>query len=416
MTVWPGARVMMRTSSGSAMHFMVRHIAPGSASVREERLEGRSAQEIQARLSASGGVILELRPLGRAAMTTRRTKFDVSWWCRELETLLRAGMTPVEAIETLATGQQGPERTEVHASLLRLLHEGAALSRAMRASGAFPEVLVAGVTASERTSTLADALADFLRYDDMLQRLRRQVVSAALYPMMVIALGAVIAVFLLLYVIPRFSRMYGELHGDISTATASVLWISRMLRDAWPLCALLLGAMAVAVGLAWQSGHIAQWSSRLVDQVAPLRHQWDQFRLAKFYQSMALLFRGGYTFDDALQVCSGLGLGLRVGRSIDMAREQIARGRRASAALAHAGLTEPTTERLLAVGERTGAFAAVLQTIADRHAQVFTTFVERATRIVEPVLLLAVAMLVGGLVVMMYMPIFDIAGGLGAAR
>ena len=157
-------------------------------------------------------------------------------------------------------------------------------------------------------------------------------------------------------------------------------------------------------------------SERLVEAVAPLREQWDHFRLAKLYQSLALLFKGGYNFDEALLVCSGLGLGQRMAAGLALAREHIARGKPASTAMAAAGLTEVTTQRLLLVGERTGAFDTVLQAIADRHAQVFTTFIERATRIVEPLLLLAVALVVGGLVVMMYLPIFDIAGGLGMGR
>ena len=82
-----------------------------------------------------------------------------------------------------------------------------------------------------------------------------------------------------------------------------------------------------------------------------------------------------------------------------------------AAAFGEAGLTDTVSERLLAVGERSGGFDAVLQTIADRHATAFATFVERATRIVEPLLLLVVALVVGGIVVMMYMPIFDIANG-----
>jgi general secretion pathway protein F len=93
------------------------------------------------------------------------------------------------------------------------------------------------------------------------------------------------------------------------------------------------------------------------------------------------------------------------------ARIDLARGKRVSATLSQAGLTDTVAERLLAVGERTGSFDVVLQTISQRHAAAFTTFVERATRLVEPVLLLLVALLVGGIVVMMYMPIFDIANG-----
>jgi general secretion pathway protein F len=164
---------------------------------------------------------------------------------------------------------------------------------------------------------------------------------------------------------------------------------------------------------AWQQGWVVRGLIDLVEAVEPLRRQWDHFRLAKLFQSLALMFKGGYTVDEALQVCQGLDLGPRMAAGLAVARREIARGKPASSALGQAGLTETVTERLLAVGERTGGFEAVLQTIADRHAQAFATFVERATRIVEPLLLLVVALVVGGIVVMMYMPIFDIAGGVG---
>jgi general secretion pathway protein F len=402
------------------MQFLVRYVPAGAPAVREETLDARSADELRGRLQLAGGVVLQVQartaPAKLAGSLPKGARLDVAWWCRELETLLRAGMTAVEALETLAAGRHDGERDRVHAALLRSLREGAALSRAMRVVGVFPEVLVAGVTASERTSTLADALRDYLRYDDLLQRLRRQAVSAALYPAMVIALGTLISLFLLLYVIPRFSRMYGDMAGVLSPSTKAVMWLSRTLSEQTPTLLMLAVALVGALVLAWRGGHVTRIATGLLDQIGPLRRQWDHFRLAKLYQSLALMFRGGYTFDEALDVCTGLDLGRRLGAGINLAREQVARGKPASIAMAAAGLTEITSERLLAVGERTGSFEAVLQTIADRHAQVFTTFVERATRIVEPVLLLAVALVVGGLVVMMYMPIFDIAGGLGARR
>ncbi len=128
------------------------------------------------------------------------------------------------------------------------------------------------------------------------------------------------------------------------------------------------------------------------------------------------MVRGGYTVDEALAVGEALELGRRLQSQLQQTRQDIARGRAASVAFATAGLTEPVTERLLAVGERTGAFDAVLRTIADRHAERFATFVERATRLVEPLLLLLVALVVGGIVVMMYMPIFDMANSLGSGR
>jgi general secretion pathway protein F len=293
-----------------------------------------------------------------------------------------------------------------------LLREGQALSKAMRSVGAFPEVLVAGVTASERTSTLTSALEEFLRYDEMLQRLKRQAVSAAIYPAVVITLGLLISLFLLLYVIPRFSRMYADLHGAMSVPTQLLLLLSQGMQRWWPF--VVAGLVIAVLVLAWaaRTGVLRHLLSRAVQVIGPLERQWDHYRRAKLYQSLALMFKGGYTLDEALGVCTGLDLGARMVRGIAAARAELARGRAVALAFTQGELSDAVSERLLAVGERTGGFDAVLQTIADRHAVAFTTFVERATRIVEPLLLLIVALVVGGIVVMMYMPIFDIASGI----
>lgn len=395
------------------MQYFVRHIPAGASAVVEETAEAASEADLRARLSAAGGMVLELRAASRARTGPLRAGFSVGWWCKELRTLLLAGMTVVEAIETLAADSKDAARNGVHTALLKSLREGHSLSRAMRDCGQFPEVLVASVMASERTSTLAEALEDYLRYDDMLGRLRRQAVSAAIYPAVVVAMGALIAGFLLVFVIPRFSRMYVDFDGAVSPATRAVLWLSRALSAEMPLVIASLAAAALLAVVAWRSGAVMRGLLSLVEAIPALRSQWDHFRLAKLYQSLALMFKGGYTLDEALQVCQGLDLGHRMAAGLARSRQEIARGKAASAALAIGGLTDTVSQRLLAVGERTGSFDAVLQTIADRHAEGFTTFIERATRIVEPLLLLMVALVVGGIVVMMYMPIFDIAGGIG---
>jgi general secretion pathway protein F len=401
----------------SAPTFDVRLLRRGSSTVEDARLDAASESELRSRLGTEGAIVLTVQRRRKSAAAGRpgRTSgggFDVGWWCRELRTLLLAGMTAVEAIETLAAGKRDAVRERVHEALLKALHEGQSLSRAMAGTRLFPEVLVASVMASERTSTLPSALEDYLRYDSMLRKLRQQLVSAAIYPAVVVTLGGAICLFLLLFVVPRFSRMYADLHGPVSGATRIVLWVSQTVQQRWPLLAAAAAAALMLALVVWRSGILPRLGAALVEAIPPLERQWREFRLAKLYQAMALMIKGGYAFDEALQVCASLDAGPRLARQLLDVRAEIARGRSASAALAGAGLTEIVTERLLAVGERTGSFATVLQVIADRHSQAFTTFIERATRIVEPLLLLLVALAVGAIVVMMYMPIFDIAGGL----
>ncbi|MBL8339740.1 MAG: type II secretion system F family protein [Rhodoferax sp.] len=403
--------------------FRVRYLVPGGAAVIEEVWRAASADEARERAAQGGGVVLGVRPVaaqGWKLPAPRRATFDAAAWCREFETLLRAGMSPVEALETLAAASasmsEGDARQSVHHRLLARLHEGAALSQAMRETGAFSEVLVAGVLASERTSGLADALAEYLRYDDLLQRLRRQMVSAALYPALVIGLGALIAGFLLLYVIPRFSLMYSGFAGTLSPATEFVLALSRMLRmHGWALVPAAVGLVALVLA-AWRGGVVQARAAAWLERASLLRRPVEDFRLANFFQAMSLLVRGGYTIEETLRMAAAVALGPHLGARVARAREMVAAGKTVSESLAAAGLADVMAQRLLAAGERGGSFALVVQTLATRHANAFVTFVERATRLVEPLLMLAVALVIGSLVVMMYMPIFDIAGSVGGPR
>ncbi len=391
----------------------LRYYDPVQRAVVDSRVEAPSEQALRTDSAVAGRIVLQLRHDSKASLVLapRPSRFAVATWCRELATLLKAGMTAVEALETLAAQARGTEREIVHTGLLRSLQQGHRLSRAMQRSGAFPAVLIAGVTTSERTGTLTGALEDYLRYDEMVMRLSRQAISAAIYPAVVALLGFLVALFLLLYVIPRFSRMYVDFHGAVSVPTRVLMMLSEALHDQVPV------VMAAGVGLlllvAWMFRKGLAWKmmARLVEVIPPLRNQWNHFRRAKLYQALALMFRGGYTLDEALAVSAEMGLGTSVDTGIARARGEIAQGRAVASAFGEAGLTDEVTRRLLGVGERSGSFDTVLQAIADRCAGEFATFVERAMRVVEPLLLLLVALVVGGIVVTMYMPIFDIANG-----
>jgi general secretion pathway protein F len=397
------------------MMYKVRSVPSANPTQVSERwVDATSDVALRSSMAQQGQIVLSIQPARFWAVSLPRgQRFDVAWWCRELRTLLKAGMTVVEAIETLHAQSTGGQRAEVHEQLLRALRQGQALSAAMSDAGVFPEVLVASVMASERTSTLVTALDDYLVHDELLDRMKRQAISAAIYPGVVLTLGVGISIFLLLYVVPRFSQMYEDIQGTASWPTQVLLFISHGVQHGWWVIALAFAALAVGIPWAWREGLIAQYALALANRVPALERHIRQFRLAKFFQSLALMFKGGYTLDEAMAMCEKLSLGADLTDQIRRARTAITQGKPIAQSLAQAGLTEVVTERLLAVGERTGGFDAVLQTIANRHAEQFATFMERATRVVEPIMLLLVALMVGGIVVLMYMPIFDIASSIG---
>lgn len=392
------------------MRYEVRSFDAARAQVCSRTVEAADLVAARALAAADGGSLLSVRALARGAAPARP---DLAWWCRELRTLLDAGMTVVEALEALRAQPLGAAREQLHTTLLDLLQQGVALSDALRRAGGFPPMLVAGVKAGERTSALVPALDDYLRYHDMLAALRRRAITASIYPALVLVLGLLIVVFLLMVVVPRFAGLYAGLSGPVSLPTAGLLATSRLLEEYRLAMAGDLAALLVALVWAWQAGALGRLLARGADAIGPVRRRLDEFRLAKLYQSLALMFKGGYALDEALRHCESLGLGARLRAGTQRAGVALATGRRVSDAFDAGGLTDEVTRRLLAVGERTGNFERVLQTIAERHAGRFETLVERATRVVEPAMLLAVALLVGGLVLLLYMPIFDLASQLG---
>lgn len=383
----------------------------GAASVAIAGAAPASAAEVLSAEPIDDDPLHPERAVWHRRLPWRRERLDVAAWCHELRTLIAAGMTAVEAIETLAAQQTGPAQQALHAQLIQSLGQGSALSAAMQATSQFPGILISGIKAGERSSELLAALDDYLRFDAMISTLRRKVVSAAIYPLMVAGLGFIITLFLLLFVLPRFSAMYSASGTDVvlSGTTSLVLTVSRFAaaHSGWlfgSLIALfLLLAWSVAVGAAAKAG---RW---LLESWAPLSRRAQDFRLAKLYQTLALMYRGGYALDEALGHAAALQLGSSIDTSVQAAAAALRRGQRVSTALGTAGLAEPVALRLLAVGERSGNFDIVLQAIAERHAQRFAVLLERTTRVVEPVMLLLVSLVVGSIVLMMYLPIFDLA-------
>jgi general secretion pathway protein F len=390
------------------MNFQVRLFDPTRRAVVLRHVQAVDEAAARAQVAGEGLAVLELKAQRgvRASNNASPKREDLALWCRELRALLQAGLSIVEALDALGAAA-GPQ--SVYQALLGCLREGKALSTAMQDVGGFPPLLVASVRASERTSDLPHALDAYLRFDDMVGALRRKVISAALYPSLVVGLGALIAVFLLLVVIPRFAALYGESSAAVSGATRALLGFSATLSSQpW---LVPTGLTVVAVVVAWAAtGDRPRRAGEWLLTVWPwLRRQVAHFERARLFEALALLVHGGYSLHEALGVCLSLAQGPNAHAQLMIARQRIEQGASASAGFHAAGLTDPVTERLIRAGERGGDFDRVLRAIAERHRQSFETFVERATRIVEPVMLLGVALMVGSMVVLLYMPVFDIA-------
>lgn len=392
--------------------FAVRYLRLGDDRVSEERLQAETEAGLRQQLAAQGFTVLSVRGASQPAFSRSRKpqRGRFALFCREVSTLIQAGMTVVEAVDTLSARERlAGQSDSLAAQLLGELEQGTSLSQALQRLPDAPAVLVAAVRAGERTSDLAQALTDYLRFDTLVEQLRRKVVSAAIYPALVTALGVGISLFLLLVVMPNFARMYTNLRGagvgPTSWMIALAQWVSANQ------AATLTGVALALLALAWWiwSGAARRQVLALALQVPWVRVRVEDFQLAMLYQALTLMLKGGYPMTEALQVASRSALDARLTVALQQALQRIEQGGAVAQALADARLCDEVGRRLMAAAERNGDFHLAADVVSRLHRERFELFVERLTRIVEPVLLMAVALMVGGIVVMMYLPVFDMA-------
>ncbi|MBC3873833.1 type II secretion system F family protein [Undibacterium flavidum] len=395
------------------MQFLVRTFDVSSGVVIERMMEGEEPLALQQMLEREGVTVLSVVGHHSQFLVKRKSNFNVVLFCEELRTLLSSGMSLVEAIETLCAKKDGGNKHAVLLEIQQRLLEGKPFSAAIESNQfIFPVLLVASIKASERTSRIEDALDEYIAYEKLAQELGRKIVSAAIYPSLVVGFGMLVCLFMISYVVPRFAKVYEDFSQSLSMSTILLMRLGQFVGDH---IFLLLGGVLCVVAAAfvgYKNGKLKSLFLRSLGRFKFAQYYLRLYQLARIYQTMSMLLKGGYTLSDAIPLAQNLAFDEKLKNQVINTRSAIQEGKRLSTAFVENGLTDSVTERMLIVGERSGNLATILDIIAQAYRQEFTLFIERATRLAEPVLLMLVGLMVGAIIILMYMPVFDLAGGI----
>jgi general secretion pathway protein F len=342
----------------------------------------------------------------------RAAAFKTGLFSVELMSLLDAGLNLVEALQTLAEKESAGERRDVLASLSAAIHRGEPFSQAVAALPQhFPPLYVATVKAAERTGSIKEALGRYIAYQEELDRVRKKVVSASIYPAILMAVGALVIGFLMLYVVPRFARVYEDMSSTLPLFSRALLTFGNFVgQHAWPIAAALLLAIGTTLW-AFTRPVFRAWLNRRVWQMPAVGERLKVYQLARLYRTTGMLLRAGIPALRALEMTEEL-LAAHLRPQLSSARKSISEGLPMSAALGTAGLATPVATRMMLVGERSGDMGRMLGEIARFHDEEVARYVDWFTKAFEPVLMAVLGLAVGGVVVLMYMPIFELAGNI----
>lgn len=378
------------------------------ATAQERIVDAADAASARRLVASLGLAVLEVGPARGPATLRRGAGLNVDLFCQELLSLLSAGVTVGEALETLVAKEKGPVRDVVEA-LLRAVREGRPLSAALASRPEiFPSLLTESLRAAERTSDYGPALARFVRYRALTRAVREKLLAASIYPMILLGVSGLVLLFLLGYVVPRFADVYKDMGDRLPTASRAMLWIGQSIGGHPWLALSGLVALAAGAGGAARSATVRRALISAVKRVPRLREVIDAADFSRLYRTLALLIHGGIPMVASLEIVRGL-LPPHLAGRLDACRRSVSEGRSFSESMSAQGLSTVVAERFFRVGESSGKLAEMIDRAADFHEEEVARGADRLGRVVGPAMMLVMGSLIGFVVVMMYMPIFDLA-------
>jgi len=397
------------------MRFVLK-IAQGEA-VNVLALEASNASHARTLAEAQGHHVLSVKGESNAFASLRAgrlkaPKFNLMLFSQELLALLESGLSLIESIEALAEKEMQPESKLILTQLKDSLYEGLPFSSALEKSPhVFTPLYVALIRSSERTGDMVEALGRHVTYQMQVDLVRKKIITASIYPVLLMVVGGLVVMFLLGYVVPKFSTIYESTGADLPWMSQLLLSWGRLLhthgREAFSIFIATLGA---TIFLLCRPGVQSAMMAKIW-QIPALGETMRIYQLARFYRTLGMLLRGGIPLLTAIGMVSSL-LQPLLRNNLEKVINDVREGKPLSSSMEQHGMTTAISIRMLRVGERTGQMGEMMERIGAFYDDEIGRAVEWFTKLLEPTLMIVIGLIVGLVVVLMYMPIFELAGSI----
>lgn len=384
---------------------------------REGRVKADNETAVAERLMEMGYVPLEVKSAGTGLQTElsfgrKRVKLkDLALFSRQLAAMIDAGLTLMRALSILSEQVENPSLREVIAKVKTDVEGGHSLSGAFANDehDTFPPFMVSMTKAGEIGGFLDVAMRQVAETFEAEVKLRGKIKAAMTYPVVVFVMAILMCVGMLLFIVPVFDKMFSDLGGELPLPTQILVHISAALRFAIPGI-----AVAAVIGI-WQ------WRKHKNDErvrnvVDPLKLRLPVFgglatkiALARFSRNLSVLLRSGVPILAALEIVGDTTGSVVVSRATADVRDSVAKGSSIAGPLADHAIFPPMVVQMIASGEETGAVDQMLTRIASFYDDEVEATTEALTSLIEPLMIAVLGVLVGGMIVALYLPIFNVA-------
>src|SRR5437879_1257698 len=386
-------------------------VADSSGKVFSQVEAAQSVAEAQQKLADRGLFVYSVRPRGgivSALSPQRRDRAvggsDFLIFNQQFNTLIKAGLPILKALDLLAERAASPRLRPVLADVRQLVREGTALSEALEKRGVFPKVYTTSVLAGEKSGNLPGVLDYYIAYQRVTSGVRKRLLATLVYPAILVTVATGIVTYIVSYVIPQFARLYSELNIELPLATRLLITLTVGFRG-YILAAVALLVIAAVSAYLWsrtREGGVAL--DRVKLRVPILGETWIKFQVAR---TLGTLQAGGTPLVNALQTAAEAVSSRLISESIARAAQLVREGQSLHAGLAASGLVPELALEMIEVGEASGALAPMLGSVAEFYEEEVNLRLSALVAVVEPLILVLMGCVVAFILISLYLPIFS---------
>ncbi|WP_245155051.1 type II secretion system F family protein [Nocardioides sp. 1609] len=384
---------------------------------REGRVKAETQSAVAEKLMAMGYIPLEVKEAGTGlqkelSLGRKRVKMkDLAVFARQLATMIDAGLTLLRSLSILAEQVENPSLREVLAKVKTDVEGGHSLSSAFANDEhhTFPPFMISMTKAGEAGGFLDLAMRQVADTFEAEVKLRGKVKAAMTYPVVVFVMAILMCVGMLLFIVPVFEKMFSDLGGELPAPTQFLVNLSAALRFIGP------GLVVVVVAFLWWWRRHKN-DEKVRDVVDPLKLRLPVFgglarkiALARFSRNLSVLLSSGVPILASLEIVGSTTGSVVITRALDDVRQSVAQGASMSGPLAGHAIFPPMVVQMIASGEETGAVDSMLKRIAAFYDEEVEATTEALTSLIEPLMIAVLGALVGGMIVALYLPIFNVA-------
>lgn len=380
------------------------------------RVLGSTEKDVRAELRRQGVVPVRVRRERKLFQGGggKITPLDIAVFSRQLATMLSSGIPLVQSFEIVGVGHEKPAMQKLILAIKADVESGTALHEALRKHPLyFDDLYVNLVEAGEQAGALESLLDKVATYKEKTEALKKKIKKALFYPAAVLVVAVIVTVILLVFVIPQFESLFQGFGADLPSFTRFVIDLSKFVQSkGWMIALLVGGAIGGFMYFHKRSRALRQVIDRIMLKVPVIGPILVKAAIARFARTLATMFSAGVPLVEAMVSVAGATGNIIYEEATLKMKDEVAAGIRLQRAMENTGLFPNMVVQMIAVGEEAGSLDAMASKVADFYELEVDAAVDSLSSLLEPLIMVILGVLVGGLVIAMYLPIFKMGAAI----